>query len=138
MSDWTITAAATGVAQIEPAYPSEWVAAGMMILIAAVFAFGVLILSALIGPSRTGPVKETPFESGVPPTGTAQRRFHVRYYVIALVFLLFDVEVVLLFPWAVMFSATPTGLLLAEMATFLAILAVGYVYAWRKGVLRFD
>jgi NADH-quinone oxidoreductase subunit A len=107
-----------------------------------VFAVGTLALSAWVGRSRRGPVKDMPFESGVVPTGSARRRFHIRYYLIALLFLLFDVEVVLLFPWAVLFGpaarSPDAGMWLVEMFVFVAILLVGYVYAWRKGALRFD
>ncbi|MDD4892319.1 MAG: NADH-quinone oxidoreductase subunit A [Phycisphaerae bacterium] len=133
--------AAFVIASLESAagpYPSDWLPVAMLVLIAVVFAVGTLALSAMVGRSRRGPVKDSPYEAGVVPVGDARRRFHVRYYVIAMVFLLFDVEVVLLFPWAVLFNADRSGFLLAEMFVFLAILAVGYVYAWRKGVLRFD
>jgi NADH-quinone oxidoreductase subunit A len=114
----------------------------MLLLIAMVFAVGTLTLSAWVGRARRGPIKDTPFESGIVPTGSARRRFHIRYYLIALLFLLFDVEVVLLFPWAVLFGpgaqSPSAGMWLAEMFVFVAILLVGYVYAWRKGSLRFD
>jgi NADH-quinone oxidoreductase subunit A len=123
---------------------SAWAAVGILLIIAVVFAVGTLVLSAWVGRSRRGPVKDSPFESGIVPTGSARRRFHIRYYLIALLFLLFDVEVVLLFPWAVLFGpaaaarSPDSGVWLVEMFVFVAILLVGYVYAWRKGALRFD
>lgn len=120
-------------------YPSEWVPLAMFLAIAILFALVTLTVSALLGRSRRGPTKDAPYEAGVVPVGSAHRRFHVRYYILAMLFVLFDIEVVLLFPWAVIFrSAGRDGLLLAEMFVFLAILGVGYVYAWRKGVLRVD
>ncbi len=105
---------------------------------------------------RTGRVKETTYESGMPPIGDARRRFNVRFYLVAMLFLLFDVELVFMYPWAVVFFRTAktgastdwaipfignaglTGFLFAEMAVFFAILLIGYVYAWRKGVFRWE
>jgi NADH-quinone oxidoreductase subunit A len=129
-------------------------AAVLVVIGFAVFVAGaILALSHLIGPKRRGPAKHAPYESGVPPVTDARRRFHVRFYIVAALFLLFDVEVVFLWPWAPVFYraavkgeaielsngvALGKGFLLAEMAVFMAILLVGYAYAWRKGVFRWD
>ena len=121
--------------------------------VAVVMAFAILALTHVIGTKRRGPVKDEIYESGMPPVMDARRRFNVRFYVVAMVFLLFDVEVVFLWPWAPVFHASATrpggsvdwagleigkGFLLAEMAVFLGILLVGYVYAWRKGVFKWE
>ncbi|MFO0973484.1 MAG: NADH-quinone oxidoreductase subunit A [Phycisphaerae bacterium] len=99
---------------------------------------------------RHGAVKDTPYESGMEPIGDARGRFNVRFYLVAMLFLLFDVELIFLYPWARVFfdSATGSGggaiagagksFLLWEMVVFLAILMVGYVYAWRRGIFRWD
>lgn len=129
---------------VEPDASGEaagWIAIAVLAAAAAAFAFGILSLSAMLGRRRPGPVKETAYEAGMQPSGGAHRRFHVRYYLIALIFLLFDVEAVLLFPWAVLVGRSPgrtPAVLLVEMFVFIGILLVGYIYAWRKGALRFD
>ena len=90
---------------------------------------------ALVRPSRPQPEKYLTYESGVDPVGAGWAQSNVRYYVYALLFVLFDVEAVFIFPWAVNLEAYETfGLV--EMLVFIAILALGLLYAWRKGVLR--
>jgi NADH-quinone oxidoreductase subunit A len=107
----------------------------------------ILILAHALGPSRHGPVKDDTYESGMQPIGDARRRFKVQFYIVAMLFLLFDVEVVFMWPWAPLFHKTAVGgqaiaggfdktFFLVEMAVFLGILLVGYVYAWRKGVFK--
>ncbi len=105
---------------------------------------------------RHGRVKDTIYESGMPPIGDARRRFNVRFYLVAMLFLLFDVELIFMCPWALVFfraakgggtseatasllgGASLPGFLFVEMAIFMAILLVGYVYAWRKGIFRWE
>lgn len=116
---------------------------GIMISIAVTFAVGVIVLTKLIGPSRSGPTKGMPYESGMNPVGTARKRFNVRFYLIAMVFLLFDVEVIFLYPWATTFpnlaAGTPEGLVwLGRIMFFLLTTIVAYLYGYRKGVFRFD
>ncbi len=112
-------------------------------------AFVLLGVSALIGPSHDTRVKEMPYESGMDPIHDARRRFDVRFYLVAIAFLVFDVELLFLYPWAVA-SRNPQGidaavangwvsgrgLVFAEVLVFLVFLAAGYVYAWRKGVFQ--
>lgn len=107
--------------------------------------FGVLnvVASHLIGPRRAGKVKGQSVESGMNPIGTARKRFNVRFYLIAMVFLVFDVEVVFLYPWAVTFpnleAASHEGLIwLCRILFFLLTTVVAYVYGYRKGVFKFD
>ena len=102
---------------------------------AMVMVGGMLGLGRLIRPTRPQPQKYINYESGVDPVGQAWSQSQIRYYVFALLFVMFDVEAVFIFPWAVRLESL-SGFGLAEMAVFIVILALGLVYAWRKGVLR--
>src|SRR5687767_9903037 len=104
--------------------------------LAAVLLAGLLLgVAAAVRPSRPNKAKLTNYESGVDPVGTGWSQSQIRYYVFALLFVLFDVEAVFIFPWAVQLEAL--GVFgLVEMIVFIIILALGLVYAWRKGVLR--
>ena len=105
--------------------------------IAAVVVLALLMIASKVGPKSTNPAKAEPFESGNPPTGDARIRFSVRFYLIAMLFLIFDLEVVFLYPWAIYFRQL--GIFgLVQMGIFLAILTVGYVYVWKKGALDWD
>jgi NADH-quinone oxidoreductase subunit A len=121
---------------------NAWAPVVLLLLIGIVFAVANIILSSIIGPSRTGPGKETTYESGMMPIGDTHRRFNVRFYVVAMIFLVFDVEIVFMYPWAAIFATqvnSPIGLLLLiEMFIFVALLVVAYLYAWGKGVFRWD
>lgn len=121
-------------------------------LIAACSAAVVLVLlgvSALIGPSKTGRVKEMPYESGMDPIHDTRRRFDVRFYLVAIAFLVFDVELLFLYPWAVASRnalgidhavaagwVASRGLVFGEVLVFVVLLGAGFVYAWRKGVFQ--
>lgn len=106
------------------------------------FALGSLAAAHLIAPPRRTPVKNMPYESGMDPIGDARQHFDVKFYLVAILFLVFDVELLFLYPWAV--SAYVEGGLpgvlrdpvFGVMLVFMATLAVAYVYAWRKGVFR--
>jgi NADH-quinone oxidoreductase subunit A len=103
---------------------------------AAVVIVGAMLgIGSILRPRRPQPQKYIPSESGVDPVGTGWSQSQIRYYVFALLFVLFDVEAVFIFPWAVQLEALAVfGLI--EMIVFIVILALGLVYAWRKGVLR--
>ncbi|MFQ5460758.1 MAG: NADH-quinone oxidoreductase subunit A [Anaerolineae bacterium] len=114
------------------------------ILGAVALAFSLLVLAAtfVVGPRNPSPVKETPYESGVVPVGPGRRRTPVRFYLTATLFILFDVEVIYVFPWAVglrdLARPAPAGIGFAAvgvMAAFIAVLALGLVFVWRKGAL---
>ena len=94
-------------------------------------------LGRLLGPSRPSAVKSAPFECGNPPTGTAWKRFSVKFYMTAILFIVFDVEVVFLYPWAVLFRRLG-WFGLAEMIIFVAVLGLALLYVWRKGALEWD
>ena len=109
----------------------------IFLIIGALFVAAGMFASWILRPHRPYPSKNAPYECGEDPVGDAWVRFNVRFYVIALVFLIFDVEVVFLFPWALVYRSF--GLFgFFEMAVFLGILIVGYVYVWVNGDLDWD
>jgi NADH-quinone oxidoreductase subunit A len=114
----------------------------VLILMLAGIALGgvILIASYLLGPKMPNRRKDMPFECGMPPVGDARHRFSVRFYLVAILFLLFDVEAVFFFPWAVVFKKylAINSFILVEMAVFVAILLVGYFYVLRKGALEWE
>ncbi|MCS6843364.1 MAG: NADH-quinone oxidoreductase subunit A [Caldilineales bacterium] len=115
--------------------PSDYLPILILIVLATVFAIIAMALPAVLGPSRKTKAKLEPYESGMVPYTDARRRFPVQYYVIAVLFILFDIEVIFLYPWAVMLRQLRLfGLI--EMAVFLGILLVGYVFVWKKGALE--
>jgi NADH-quinone oxidoreductase subunit A len=124
----------------------------LFLLVAIAIAASMLIASAMIGPHKVTKVKQMPYESGMNPFGDARQRFDVRYYLIAIVFLLFDVELLFLYPWAVAQwssagdPASPSAgagipmvfrsLVFWEILIFIVLLAAAYAYAWKKGVFE--
>ena len=121
-----------------------WLPVVVLIVIALIFAVASLSMSILIGPRRSGSVKAGTYESGMVPIGDTRKRFNVRFYIVAMIFLVFDVEIVFFYPWASIFAPTVqsdpalSNVLLIEMLLFVAILLVAYFYAWGKGVFRWD
>jgi NADH-quinone oxidoreductase subunit A len=104
---------------------------------AAFVVLALLVIAQTLGPKRPSPVKDEPFESGNPPKGDARIRFPVKFYLVAMLFLIFDLETVFLYPWAVSFRRL--GVFgLVEMGIFLLIVAIGFVYAWKQGALDLD
>jgi NADH-quinone oxidoreductase subunit A len=113
-------------------------------------------LSHLLAPRRPTPLKDAPYESGMPPLGSAHERFSVKFYLVAMLFIIFDIETVFLIPWGAIYfgggagagglvggpapslGSLSTGFLLVEMLVFMAILAVGYVYVWKRGALEWN
>ena len=114
----------------------SWLTAAIFIAVAVALASAFLALSSVLRPQRPGSFdKRMPYESGVDPVGEGWSQSQIRYYVFALLFVMFDVEAVFIFPWAVRLDAMAVfGLV--EMTIFIAVLALGLLYAWRKGVLR--
>jgi NADH-quinone oxidoreductase subunit A len=103
-----------------------------MIGAGAGFSAGNIVLSQFLGPSRPTPEKSAPYECGMPPVGDARERQSVKFYLVAMIFLLFDIEVAFLYPWAMAFRELGmTGFL--QILTFFALLTTGYIYVWRKG-----
>jgi NADH-quinone oxidoreductase subunit A len=109
----------------------------VLLIISTVLAAVVIFISTFLGPRRPTRRKLQPYESGMTPLGPAQRRMPVKFYLVAVLFILFDVEIIFLYPWAVTFRQL--GLFgFIEMVIFVAILLVGYVYAWKKGALEWE
>jgi NADH-quinone oxidoreductase subunit A len=116
---------------------NEYIPLVILIALSAALAVLVVVLGHIFGPHRPTPRKSQPYESGMTPYGPGQRRVSVRYYLIAVLFILFDVEVVFFLPWAVVFKQLKLfGLI--EMFVFIGILLVGYIYAWKKGALEWE
>lgn len=118
---------------------------GVLLLMAIIFGFANLVITSVLGPSRKGDVKGMAYESGVNPIGNARSRFNVRFYIVAMTFLVFDVEIVFLYPWAKTFPSLGgtqgdelSTLFLMRMLFFILTSIVAYIYAWRKGVFRYD
>lgn len=131
----------------------------LFILIAVLIGLSMLIMSAVLGPRKRTKIKQMPYESGMDPIGDARQRFDVRYYLVAIVFLLFDVELLYLYPWAVaQYSATPAAvaaggavapglgvggvpdvfrsLVFWDVLVFIAVLSAALIYAWKKGAFE--
>ncbi len=106
---------------------------GLVVVAAA----AIIGLSHVVLRERPSPIKKTPYESGMPPLGGTRERFSVKFYLVAMLFIVFDIETVFMIPWGVSFRAL--GLFgLVEMFVFVVILLVGFVYVWRRGALEWD
>ncbi len=115
----------------------EYAAIAAFILVTVVVGFIAILLGTLFGPKKTTEAKSMPYESGMNPIGPGTRRMPVRFYLVAVLFILFDIETVFFLPWALVFRRL--GLFgLVEMFLFIAILLVGYFYAWKKGALEWE
>jgi NADH-quinone oxidoreductase subunit A len=126
----------------------------LLIGFVALNAVAIIVLSSLITRSQPNPVKSSPYESGIPALGDARERFSVKFYMVAMLFIIFDIETVFMIPWGVHFQrlscsvplaasgACPAGQTsffgLGEMLVFMAILFVGFIYVWKKGALQWD
>lgn len=109
----------------------------ILLAISALQAVGMVVLSSVLSPTKTTKVKSSPYESGIDPLGSTRERFSVKFYVVAILFIVFDVETVFLVPWAVVMREVG----LAGFATagiFIFILTVGLIYEWKKGALEWD
>src|ERR1043165_5580018 len=122
---------------------SAYLPIGILVLMAIIFVVVNLVGTHILGPTRHGAEKDVAYESGMNPIGTARKRFNIRFYILAMTFLVFDVEIIFLYPWAVTFTQlqTPSGesaLFLGRIMFFIATSIIAYVYAWKKGVFRWD
>ena len=111
-----------------------WLSILLMLGLGAAFALASGLLSSLLGPHKPTAEKSAPYECGMPPVGDARERQSVKFYLVAMIFLLFDIEVAFLYPWAMALRALGwTGFV--QVVLFILLLLTGYVYVWRKGIL---
>lgn len=117
--------------------PSDYLPLLILFIIAGAFAGIAILLPSVLGPKNPNKMKQEPIESGMIPFTDARRRFPVQYYMVAVLFILFDIEVIFLYPWAAMLNKLKLfGLI--EMGAFLAILLIGYIYVWKKGAFEWE
>ncbi len=137
-----------------PTSIEPFAAIGVTILIVVVLIIGMLAVAHGIGPKKHhGPVKDSPYESGMPVIGDTHRRFNVAFYIVAILFLLFDVEVLFMWPWALVYhraaatgatvvledgATVGKGFLLVGMGVFFALLLFGLLYEWKKGAFQWE
>lgn len=117
--------------------PGDYLPIVELIILATGLSFLVIVLGHLFGPRRPNPKKNAPYESGMRPYGSGQRRVPVRFYLIAVLFILFDIEIIFLIPWAVVLKEIKI-LGLIEMGIFVLILFIGLIYAWKVGALEWE
>ena len=119
---------------------SDYLPVLFVFILAAAVAGGFVALTHLVGPKVRDKVKLMPYESGMDPLAPSHPRFSIRYFIVGLIFVIFDIEIVFMFPWAVVFKdfISQNAFILFEMLFFLVILAFGYVYVWRKGVFEWE
>jgi NADH:ubiquinone oxidoreductase subunit 3 (subunit A) len=116
---------------------NDWLFIGLMLVIAPIFPIAALIIPRILAPKKPNPLKTQTYECGIETVGDTWVQFKAQYYNFALVFLVFDVEIVFLFPWAVAFNQLPLyGVIVGIL--FIEVLVIGLIYAWRKGILEWS
>jgi len=116
-------------------YGDNWVVVGLMTIAAFAMGMTLLTLNKIVAPAKPNPVKSAPYESGVPDVSPVRPTYTPRFYVVAMLFVIFDIEAIFIYPWAVIFD--DLGLFgFVEMLSFIGLLFAGYVYAWKKGALE--
>jgi NADH-quinone oxidoreductase subunit A len=121
----------------------SYIPIGILVVMALVFAIVNMVGTHILGPRVRGENKEIVYESGMNPIGTARKKFNVRFYILAMTFLVFDVEIIFLYPWAVTYAklapqSPEATLFLGRILFFIGTSVIAYIYAWRKGVFRWD
>ena len=114
---------------------SNWLYIGVFLIIGIIVPIVPLVFSALVAPRKSNPIKQSTYECGIETVGDSWVQFQAQYYIFALVFLVFDVETVFLFPWALSLKQLPLFVVI-EGVIFIGILVAGLVYSWRKGMLE--
>lgn len=117
--------------------PTEYLPVLILMVIAAVFGTAAILVGNIFRIKRSYPEKLMPYESGNPPVGEPRYRFNVKFYIIAMLFVIFDVEAVFLYPWALVYDKIGLYALI-EMMLFIFILVIGYIYAWKKEAFKWD
>lgn len=117
--------------------PDEYLPVFVFIVLTSLIGIGILLVASFFRPRRPYSEKLMPYESGITPVGEPRYRFSVRFYIIAMLFVVFDVEAIFVYPWAIVFDKL--GLFaFIEMIIFIVILLIGYIYAWKKEAFRWD
>jgi NADH-quinone oxidoreductase subunit A len=114
-----------------------WLSILLLMMLGAAFGAGAIVLSGWLGPRKPSPEKLAPYECGMPPVSDARERHPIQFYLIAMIFLLFDIEVAFLYPWA-MALRDLKWVGFVQIVIFFAILVAGYAYVWKKGALNWD
>ena len=110
----------------------------LTVVVAAGMALSIVALSAIFGRVKRSRVDLTPYECGMRPYESANKRFSVKFYMVAMLFILFDIEAAFFYPWAVSLRSPEKWFIFGEMMVFFGILVIGYVYVWRRGALEWD
>ena len=117
--------------------PTDYLPVAIVIIIATLVGLGSLMLGILVRPRRPYPQKLTPYESGIPTVSEPRYKFSIKFYIVAMLFVVFDVEAVFLYPWAVAYDNL--GMFgFIEMMLFIFILLIGYIYVWKKGAFEWE
>ena len=122
---------------MEPTYTHQYLFIGLLALVSVFMGVAPLIAARFLAPKKPGFSKQSAYECGVPSTGDSWVQYRVQYYIYALLFVVFDVEVVFIYPWALVWKGLGPAVFL-EMIVFVTILAVALIYAWKKGVLEWE
>jgi NADH-quinone oxidoreductase subunit A len=115
----------------------EYLAILIFVAIAVAFTVVIIVASALLGQKKPTAIKQAPYECGMTTIGSSFRRIPIKYYIIAMLFLLFDIEIVFLYPWAVVFKGFKV-FAFVSMVVFIGILLIAYIYIWKKGALEWE
>lgn len=140
-----------------PEAASDYRIIAILILTVSALIAAIMALTHLIGPKREGAIKHSTYEAGVDPLGDARRRFNIRFYLVGLLFILFDVELIFMYPWGVLFprfrdpqfagdafiaelqnAGYGVGFFAAGIGVFFLLLTVGFIYEWRRGIFKWD
>ena len=122
---------------------TDYLPIAILVIMAIIFAVVNIIGAGILGPKVHGEAKEQSYESGMKPVGTARKRFNIRFYILAMTFLVFDIEIIFLYPWAVDFTqlepqSEESMIFFGRILFFILTSIVAYIYAWKKGVFRWD
>ena len=111
-----------------------------LMVLATVVPLAILVITHILGPRKPSERKLSVYESGMPPVGDAHPKFSIKFYIIGMLFILFDIEIVFMYPWAVIYKQwiSTSTFILIEGLVFIGILLVGYIYAWKKGALEWE
>lgn len=112
----------------------------VLMIVATIIPLAILVITNILGPKKPSDRKLSVYESGMPPVGDAHPKFSIKFYIIGMLFILFDIEIVFMYPWAVIYKQwiSTSVFILVEGLVFVGILLVGYIYAWKKGALDWE